>query len=74
MNSVGAILLCAYKSCLFSCCTEFLFSPVQSVLVGGIRVSVSGGPRPGSITDVWLRGASYYSNESLSTKSEAGFT
>ena len=46
-RSVGVILLCAYKSCLFSCCTELLFSPAQSVLVGIIRVSVSSGPRPG---------------------------
>ena len=38
---------------------ELLFSPVQSVLVGGIRVLVGGGPRPrGSITDVRLGGAS----------------
>ena len=48
MSSVGVILLCVYKSCLFSCCM-LLFSPVQSVLVGVIRVSVSGGLRPGEL-------------------------
>jgi len=40
---------------------QLLFSPVQLVLVGGIRVSVGGGLRPGgSITDVWLGGASWW--------------
>jgi len=57
-HSVGVILLCVYKSCL-GLLYELLFSPVQSVLVGIIRVSVSGWLRcRGSITDVQLGGAS----------------
>jgi len=35
-----------------------LFSPVQSVLVGILSVTVSGGPQTGSITVVRLGGAS----------------
>jgi len=49
----GVILRCAYVNSFQL--YELLFSPVQSVLVGIIRVSVSG---LGSITDVWLDGAS----------------
>ena len=46
MNSVGVVLLCAHVMS-FQLLYELLFSPVQLVLVVIIRVSVSGGPRPG---------------------------